>query len=66
MSVKDLAQSNLWWYGPEILKDKNEVLIKTEIERSSEVHEEKGNQMVMMSVMQSDTESLWRLNPKCH
>ena len=66
MSVKDLAQSNLWWYGPETLKDKNEVLIKTEIERSSEVHEEKGNQMVMMAIMQSDTESLWRLNPKHH
>ena len=45
---------------------RNEVLIKTEIERSSEVHEEKGNQMVMMAIMQSDTESLWRLNPKCH
>ena len=66
MSVKDLARSNLWWYGPETLKDKNEVLIKTEIERSSEVHEEKGNQMVMMAIMQSDTESLWRLNPKRH
>ena len=66
MSVKDLAQSNLWWYGPETLKDKNEVLIKTEIERSSEVHEEKANQMVMMAIMQSDTESLWRLNPKRH
>ena len=66
MLVKDLAQSNLWWYGPETLKDKNEVLTKTEIERSSEVHEEKGNQMVMMAIMQSDTESLWRLNPKRH
>ena len=58
MSVKDLAQSDLWWYGPKTLKDKNEV------ERSFEVHEEKGNQMVMMAIMQSDTESLWRLNPK--
>ena len=66
MSAKDLAKINLWWYGPETLKDKNEVLIKTEIERSSEVHEEKGNQMVMMAIMQSDTESLWRLSPKCH
>ena len=47
MSVKDLAQSNLWWYGPETLKDENEVLIKTEIERSSEVHGEKGNQMII-------------------
>ena len=66
MSVKGLTQSNLWWYGPETLKDKNEVLIKTEIERSSEVHEEKSSQMVMMTIMQSDTESSWRLNPKCH
>ena len=49
MSIEDLALSNLWWYGPENLKNGNEVAVKTDIERSSEVQEEKFIQVVMMS-----------------
>ena len=41
MSIEDLAQSELWWYGPEKLQDVNEVPVKIEIEKSTEVHEEK-------------------------
>ena len=41
MSVEDLALSDLWWYGPENVKNGNEVSVKTDIERSSEVQEEK-------------------------
>ena len=62
-----IALSDLWWYGPENVRNGNEVLVKTDIERSSEVQEEKVIQVVMMSnVIQSDTPSLWRLNPKRH
>ena len=67
MSIEDLALSDLWWYGPENLKNGNEVLVKTDNERYSEVQEEKVSQVVMMSnVIQSDTASLWRLSPKHH
>ena len=67
MSIEDLAQSELWWYGPEKLQDVNEVPVKIEIEKSTEVHEEKVSQIVMMSnIIQSDTQALWRLNPKRH
>ena len=67
MSIEDLAQSELWWYGPEKLQDVNEVLVKIEIEKSTEVHEEKVIQILMMSnIIQSDTQVLWRLTPKRH
>ena len=67
MSVEDLALSDLWWYRPENLKYDNEVPLKIDFQRSPEVHKEKVNQVVMMSsVIQSDTQALWRLNPKCH
>ena len=67
MSVEDLTLSDLWWYGPENVRNGNEVLVKTDVERSSEVQEEKVIQVVMMTnVIQSDTPSLWRLNPKRH
>ena len=63
MSIEDLALSDLWWNSPENLK----VLVKTSIERSSEVQEEKVIQVVMMlDVMQSGTPSLMRLNLKRH
>ena len=43
----------------------NEVLVNIDTERSSGVQEEKFIQNVMMSnTIQSDTLSLWRLNPK--
>ena len=58
-----IALSDLWWYGPENVRNGNEVLVKTDIE----IQEEKVIQVVMMSnVIQSDTPSLWRLNPKRH
>ena len=61
------AFSDLWWYGLENLRNGNEALVKTDIERSSEVQEEKFIQVVMMAnAMQSDTPSLRRLNPKRH
>ena len=41
MSIEDLALSGLWWYGPENLKNGNEVLVKADIERSSEFYQEK-------------------------
>ena len=67
MSIEDLALSNLWWYGPENLRNGNEALIKTDIERSPEVQEEKVIQVVIIAnAMQSDTQSLWRLNQKRH
>ena len=67
MSIGDLALSDLWWYGPENLKNVNEVPVRTDIERSSEVQEEKVSHVFMMSnVIQSDEASLWRLNLKCH
>ena len=67
IAVEDLALSDLWWYGWENLRNGNEVLVKTYIERSSEVQEEKFIQVVMMSdVIQLDTLSLWKLNPKHH
>lgn len=63
MSVEDLALIDLWWNDRENLK----VLVKTSIERSSEVQEEKVIQGVMMlDVMQSDAPSFWRLNLKRH
>ena len=65
MLIKHLALSDLWWYGPENLRNGNEALTKTDIQRSPEVQEEKFIQVVMMeNAMQSDTPSLWRLNPK--
>ena len=58
MSVEDLALSYLWWYGPENLRTGNDVLVKTDIERPSEVQEEKVIQVAMMSkVIQLDTPS---------
>ena len=67
MLIKHLALSDLWWYGPENLRNGNEALIKTDIERSPEVQEEKVIQVVMIAnAMQSDTQSLWRLNQKRH
>ena len=49
------------------MRNGNEALIKTDIERYPEVHEEKVIQVVMMAnAIQSDTPSLWRLNPKRH
>ena len=49
------------------MRNGNEVLVKTDIERSSEVQEEKVIQVVMMSdVIQLDTLFLWKLNPKHH
>ena len=67
MLIEDLAMSDLWWYGPENLRNGNEALIKTDIERSPEVQEEKVIQVVMMAnATQSETPSLWRLNPKHH
>ena len=49
------------------MRNGNEALVKTDIERSPEVQEEKVIQVVMMAnAMQSDTPSLWRLNPKRH
>ena len=63
MLIEDLTLSDLWWYGAENLKNCNKVSAKNDIERSSEVQEEKVIQVVMMSnVIQSDTQSLWRLN----
>ena len=46
-SIEDLALSNLWWYGPEKLRNGNEVLVITDTERSSKVQEEKAIQVVM-------------------
>ena len=67
MSIKDLALSNLWCYGRENLRNGSEALVKTDIESTSEVQEEKVIQVVMMAnAMQSDTPSLWRLSPKHH
>ena len=67
MLIEDLALSDLWWYDPENLRNGNEALVKTDIERFPEVHEEKVIQVVMMeNAIQSDTPSLWRLNPKRH
>ena len=37
VAIHDLALSDLWWYGPENLRNGSEVLVKTDIERSSEV-----------------------------
>ena len=67
MSIENLALSYLWWYGQENMKCDNEVPVKTDIERSPEVHKEKVNEVVMKSsVIQSDTQSLWRLNSNHH
>ena len=67
MPIEDLALSDLWWYCPENLRNGNEALVKTDIERSSEFFEEKVIQVVMVAnVMQSYTPSLCRLNPKRH
>ena len=67
MLIEDLALSDLRWCGPENLRNGNEALVKTVIERSPEVQEEKVIQVVVMAnAMQSDTQSLWRLNPKRH
>ena len=67
MLIEDLALSDLWWYGPENLRIGNEALVKTDIERSPEVQEEKVIQVAMMAnAMESETTSLWRLNPKSH
>ena len=56
MLIEDLALSDSWWYGPENLRNGNEALVKTDIERSPEVHEEKVIQVVMMAnAMQSGT-----------
>ena len=41
MSVEDVALSVLWWYGPENLKNSNEVLVKADIERFSGFYQEK-------------------------
>ena len=49
MSIEDLALSDLWWCGPENLRIDNEVLVKTDIERPSEIQEEKVIQVAMMS-----------------
>ena len=49
------------------MRNGSEALVKTDIESTSEVQEEKVIQVVMMAnAMQSDTPSLWRLNPKRH
>ena len=67
MPIEDLALSDLWWYGLENLRNGNEALVKIDIERSSEFHEGKVIQVVMVAnAMQSDTLSLCRLNPKRH
>ena len=67
MSVEDLALSGLWWYGPENLKNGNEVLVKADIERSSGFYQEKVIYLFVMSnVIVSDILPLWRLNPKRH
>ena len=49
------------------MRNGSEALVKTDIESTSEVQEEKVIQVVMMAnAMQSDTPSLWRLSPKHH
>ena len=47
MLIEDLALSDLWWDGPENLRNGNEALVKTDIERSPEVQEEKVIQVVL-------------------
>ena len=49
------------------MRNGNEALVKTDIERSPEVQKEKVIHVLMMAnAMQSETPSLWRLNPKRH
>ena len=49
------------------MRNGNEALVKTDIERSPEVQEERFIQVIMIpNATQSETQSLWRLNPKCH
>ena len=61
MSIEDIVLSDLLWFGPKKLKNANEVLVKTDIERSSKEQEEKVLQVVMIShVIQSDTS--WTCN----
>ena len=39
MSIEDLALSDLWWYGPEILKNGNGFLVKADRESQSSFHD---------------------------